>query len=131
MTWYQQQGKSKRWINSETNEEISYRQAINRGFTKNRVKIPVRYPGINKSHPYKTRGKWLRGHWQLVGKYSILRLSDSLLVEEIGYGRNTLHKNYFAAHDNAIKFAISNAREKNGGSEWEFVDTIWERWLRH
>lgn len=132
--WIRLPGKSKRFRNLATGEEISYREARKRGIAKfysetTGSNIPVRFPTISPNRPYSKRKEWLRGKWQLIGIYSFSRIDEDgeeEVVDSIGYSRSYEQRDLPLQRKQAINWAITRL----SGSGWRFLTIRWERWLR-
>ena len=113
--------------NTITGEEISYRQSIKRGIKPGVLpKVPVRYPKISASRPYKKRKEWIQGKWQLSGKYLWVRQEDE--VDKIhGFSKAYTVRDYPTQHQEAIDFSATMLI----GTGWRYSGIIWERWLRY
>lgn len=125
--WRKLPGTAKRYRNIVSGEEISYRQARARGIAQavKEKKIPIRYPGKSEKKPYRERGKWVKGLWQLEGRY-VFENEDGTIAQEIGWSRNYKVKDKEQQRQEAINWAMAQLE----GSGWEFVTIVWERWLR-
>lgn len=127
--WRRLPGSARRYLNVLTDEEISYREARKRGIVQKAKpeKIPVRYPSVSKERgrDYKNRNKWLKGVWQLEGRY-IFERDDGETDRILGWSRNYKVRDLEKQREEAIKWAMSHL----SGSGWRFLAIEWERWLR-
>lgn len=125
--WIRIPGSAKRYKNVKTGEEISYRQAIKRGIPAKAKspKLPVRYPSVSPSRPYRERKKWLRGLYQLEGYYQFHREMEDEYVRVVGWSRAYKTRNYELMKEEAINYAYTQLE----GSGWRFDRTIREMWF--